>query len=119
MDKTTLKAEHPDLFAAIVAEGKEAGKAECLEVIEGHLALAAASGDNDRALEDIKAMKPITQAVMAHHTAAGIRNASIEARDEEAPPATGGGDPAPDAPESFAKEQAEINAMFSGVEVTF
>ena len=118
MDKNTLKAEHPDVYSAIMAEGIEAGKAECLKVVEGHLALAAASGDHDRALTDIRAMAPVDGTVMAHHTAAGIKNAQTASRGQEAPPPAGGVDPSPEAPDSYAKIKAEISAI-PGVEVTF
>jgi ClpP class serine protease len=116
MDRAKLKAEHPDLFASLMAEGIAAGRAECLEVVAGHLSLAEASGDMDRAVADIRAMNPVTSSVLAHHTAASIRRANIAARQEEAPAAVVANEGGMSA-ESFEKEKAEINAMIPGVKV--
>jgi len=87
MDIAKLKAEHPELYSAILAEGNEAGKAETAKLTSSHMKLAEASGDTERALADIQAGNPCDFEVMAHHTAQGIKNAQIKAREEEAPEA--------------------------------
>jgi ClpP class serine protease len=85
MDKALLKAEHPELYSAILAEGNEAGKVEVNTLTQAHLVLADASGDMERALSDIKAGVLVDAAVMAHHTAQGIKKAQIVAHGDEAP----------------------------------
>jgi ClpP class serine protease len=85
MDKALLKAEHPELYSAILAEGNEAGKVEVNTLTQAHLVLADASGDMERALSDIKAGVLVDAAVMAHHTAQGIKKSQIVAHQDEAP----------------------------------
>jgi len=113
MDKQQLKAEHPDLFAAVIEEGRAIERAACLELIAAHLELAEASGDNARALADIKAMNPVGQAVMAHHAAAGIRKAAVAARQEEAPAQVVQNTVAGEVAEAdpLMKEKAALNAV--------
>jgi ClpP class serine protease len=93
MDKAKLKAEFPELYAAIHAEGAEAGKAEALEVVKGHMDLLAMSGDSEKAMADIQALKPVTTSDMTHHLAVAQKNANIKDRGNEAPPAIPNGDP--------------------------
>lgn len=91
MDINKLKADHPDLYAAVLAEGKEIGKAEFQELAAGHVGLAELSGDNSRAMADIAAGNSITPACQIHHTTAATKRSMIEARGEEAPDAIGEG----------------------------
>ena len=51
MNRDELKAQYPDLYAAIFNDGVEAGKAEVAEQVQGHADLAEISGDAKRALE--------------------------------------------------------------------
>jgi len=120
MDRTKLKAEHPDLFAAIKAEGAKEEREANLETVKAHVELFAISGDSKRVMADIQEMNAVTPAVMTYHLGMGQKKNKIEAHQEEQPPEVDGGDgQALPGAESFAKEQEEINAMIPGVEVEF
>jgi hypothetical protein len=82
--------------------------------------LLAMSGDSEKAMADIQALKPVTTSDMTHHLGVAQKNAHIAARGEEAPPAVGGGEPSGGAPteDEYAKEKAELSAI-EGVEVDF
>ena len=79
MDLNQLKAEHPALFAEAVA----VGVTQEHDRVEGHLALAEASGDMKLAVSCINEGKELTASISAQHTAAAIKQAQIEARGEE------------------------------------
>jgi ClpP class serine protease len=110
MNREELKATHPDLFEAILNEGKEAGKAEVKELAEAHLELARISGDKDRALEDIAAFNKVTPACTVHHTNVAAKNAAIQNRAGEAPEPVGEGDPAQNAALNGNKEEEAMEA---------
>ena len=105
MNIEQMKAEHPELYKAAFDAGVQEGKNQCKELMEGHLALADASGDMARAIEDIKALNAITPGCMAHHTAAGIRSAKIAQREAESVPAV--------EVESSTKPESESDAELS------
>ncbi len=115
MDKAQLKADHPEIYSAILAEGNEAGKVEVKKLTEAHLVLADASGDTERALADIKAGNPADAVVMAHHTAQGIKNAQIVAHEDEAPKPV----ETSDEMKAMDKEKDELSGVVDGVEVQF
>lgn len=94
MNKEQLKAEHPDLYASVYNEGKEAGKAEFKELATAHAELAEMSGDTARALSDIKAGNDVTPSCTVHHTKMVINKKMISARDDESPAPVGDGDDA-------------------------
>lgn len=98
MNRDELKAQHPDLFNAVFAEGKEAGKAEFQELASTHAELAKISGDNERALSDIAAGKQAGPACTVHHTKVAANKTMIDAHQDETPAPVGeGSDPQADA----------------------
>ncbi|MCP4209829.1 MAG: hypothetical protein GY767_22700 [Shimia sp.] len=68
MDLTTLKAEHPAVFAAAKAEGA----AEELGRVQAHLTLGKASGAMDTAIEAIDAGAALTDKYQAAYMAANM-----------------------------------------------
>lgn len=110
MNREELKATHPDLFEAILNEGKEAGKAEVKELAEAHLELAKISGDKDRALEDIAAFNRVTPACTVHHTNVAAKNAAIQNRADDAPAPVSEGEPAQDKALDGNKEEEAMEA---------
>ena len=127
MNKEQLKAEHPELYASIVKEAKEAGKKEGIDQaqkrVKAHLELAEASGDMKRATEDILAFNAIDESVIAHHAAERIKLKMVTAREQEAPRATGTGTEgaAPQAQEDNFKTAQKLEKDFEveGVQVIF
>lgn len=79
MDLKTLKAQHPDVFAAAVAEGvtKERDR------VAAHLTMGEASGDMETALKAVNDGAEMTSSLQAKYMAAGMRRADITARDKE------------------------------------
>jgi hypothetical protein len=111
MDRTQLKADHPELFASILLEGKEAGKKEFQAFANGHMKLAEASGDTARAIADIAAMNdPREVECTIHHQSVAIKKAQVDARGDEAPDAIGAGD------EPTMSIDDEINAAYADEE---
>jgi ClpP class serine protease len=111
MDRTQLKADHPELFASILLEGKEAGKKEFQAFASGHMKLAEASGDTARAIADIAAMNdPRDVECTIHHQSVAIKKAQVDARGDEAPDAIGAGD------EQTMSIDDEINAAYADEE---
>jgi ATP-dependent Clp endopeptidase proteolytic subunit ClpP len=86
MDLQELKAEHPALYAQVLQEGKEAGKAEVLESVKAHLTMAESTGAVDFAHECIKEGKSVSdQTVVAGYMSAGIKKRDIDARGADSP----------------------------------
>lgn len=83
MDLNELKTAHSDLYAAILAEGKEAGIAEERDRVTAHLALGEESGDMVTACAAIESGDLMTQTLTAKYLAAGMRKAEQTARQTE------------------------------------
>ena len=103
MTKSEIKANHPDAYDEIVAEGvaKESDR------VNAHLELAKGSGDMDSAVEAIESGAGITMTVTAKHQAAAMNRKDIEAVNEDTDEADAGDD----TPEAVdAKTQADAEA---------
>jgi ClpP class serine protease len=83
LTKEELKAQNPELYAALVAEGVVAGTATERERVLGHLELADGSGDMKTALASIASGEGLTALVNAKHMKAAMRRNNVAARQEE------------------------------------
>jgi hypothetical protein len=87
MDKEKLKKEHPELYAAIYGEGKEAGIAEERERVEAHLKLGEDLGAMKVAAQFIREGKLVMEnKVQAEYLSAQMKNSAINARSADNPP---------------------------------
>lgn len=98
MNREQLRAEHPDLYASVFAEGEEAGRSAFKKLAGAHAKAAETSKDYARAMSDIAAGNELDSEGMFHHLAAAKRDGMMEDRGDEAPPTLGEGkDPQADA----------------------
>lgn len=92
MDLTTLKAQHPDTYAAAVQQGIEQER----DRVSAHLELGTAYNAMDTAVAAVKDGSDMTALLTAKYVAAGANSANIQQRaaDDEAadPGETGKGD---------------------------
>ena len=91
MDKTTLAAQHPELYAAVLSEGKTEGQRLERDRISAHLTLGEAYNAMDTAVAAAKDGSEMTALISAQYVAAGANNANIKARetdDQDADPGT-------------------------------
>lgn len=103
MDITTLKHDHPEVYAAAVAEGVRAERDRCNE----HLIMGEASGDMATALKAVKDGDEMTGVYRATYNAAHMKRSDIEARGDDNPDAE---TVAPAAkPPVVAKDDGEIS----------
>jgi ClpP class serine protease len=72
MDLDKLRAEHPALYAQVLALGVVDGQALEKARVEAHLTLGEASGATDVSIADIKSGAGLTPTVTAAHTAATL-----------------------------------------------
>jgi ATP-dependent Clp protease protease subunit len=79
MTKEELKSQHPELYAAVYAEGV----ASTLDRVSAHLELGEASGDMKTAIEAAKSGAEMTQTLTAKYLAAGMRRNEQTARQAE------------------------------------
>lgn len=79
MDLATLRASHPEAFAAAVEEGvtKERDR------VGAHLTMGAASGDMKTATAAIKEGKEMTASIQAEYMAAGMNRKDLKARKDD------------------------------------
>jgi ClpP class serine protease len=77
MDLKTLKAEHPDVYAAAVTEGQTQEQ----DRVVAHLTMGEASGDMKTACEAIKDGSAMTSTLQSKYMAAGINQAALAARE--------------------------------------
>jgi hypothetical protein len=87
MNIETLKAQHPEVYAAIVAQGEAAGVAAGVaqewDRVSAHLTMGEASGDMKTALAAIADGSAMTAALQAKYLAAGMTRNAIAARETE------------------------------------
>lgn len=81
MDLSTLKAEHPELYAKV----KGLGVKEERDRVTAHLVMGEASGDLKTALKAAKDGEEMTQTAQATYMAAGMNKSSIEDREGDEP----------------------------------
>jgi ATP-dependent protease ClpP protease subunit len=87
MNKDELKAKHPELYAAIYGEGKEAGAKEERERVEAHLKLGEDSGSMKVAAQFIREGKSVMEdKVQAEYLSARMNNGALKAREQDNPP---------------------------------
>lgn len=87
MNENELRAQHPELYAAVLAKGKaeglEAGRAEGVaserDRVAAHLELGETSGDVSIAIAAIKDGAEMTQTMTAKYLAAGMKRNAIAA----------------------------------------
>ena len=84
MDAKQLKAEHPGLFAEIIAMGEELGAAAKMKDVQAHLIMAEAHGAYDIAHKAIEAGEPLDALYMAKYSVAGQPNALSKQREADA-----------------------------------
>lgn len=92
MDKQTLMAQHPELYAAVLAEGETKER----DRVDGHLTMGVSSGDTETAYGAIRDGSVMTATLQAKYMSAAMNKSAIEARgadDKDADP----GKLAPDA----------------------
>lgn len=110
MNKTELKANHPDLYAEILAEGQATEK----DRVVAHVTMAEETGAVDFALACIKDGKSLTeQAVTAKYITAGLNRNDLAASEEDEAAAAAAAEAAAeeDAPKTEAvKKEEEILA---------
>jgi capsid assembly protease len=87
MNRETLKAQHPEVYASIVAEGEAAGEARGVaserDRVTAHLTMGEASGDMKTAIAAIADGSGMTAALQAKYLAAGMNRNAIVARETE------------------------------------
>jgi ClpP class serine protease len=83
MDLKKLKAEHGDLYAAVVAEGVAIGVGQNQDRVSAHLTLGTASGDMETAIAAINDGTEMTATMQSTYMAAGMRRAEIAARESD------------------------------------
>lgn len=79
MDRKTLQAQHPDVYAAVHDEGVKAER----ERVSAHLTMGEASGAMKIAVEAINNGEEYTAKHMAQYNAAMLNNSNINARQED------------------------------------
>lgn len=83
MDLSTLKTEHPALYAQAISLGSEAGVKQERERVEAHLTMGKASGDMKLAVSCISDGADFTPAVNAKYMAASLDKKATAARQDE------------------------------------
>ncbi len=113
MDIQTLKAQHPDVFAAAMEEGvtKERDR------VGAHLKMGQASGDMETACAAIADGSEMTATLQATYMAAGMNRSDIEAADADAADADAADDAADAGNATAADEVAGLVESKLGVEV--
>ena len=79
MDLAQLQAEHPGLYAQVLALGVVDGVAQEKARVNAHLTLGEASGALDVSVADIKSGAELTPTVTAAHTAATLATLKLAA----------------------------------------
>jgi ClpP class serine protease len=79
MDLNTLKAQHPDVYAAAVQEGVDQEH----DRVSAHLTMGEASGDMKTAVGAINDGSAMTAKLQAQYMAAGMNRADVNARQDD------------------------------------
>jgi ClpP class serine protease len=83
MDINTLKTEHPDVYAAALAEGAAQGQAKERDRVSAHLIRGKASGAMDLAVESVESGAEMTETLKAKYDTAGKNAADVVASQAE------------------------------------
>ena len=100
MDQATLKAQHPDVYAAVKAEGQN----EERDRVGAHLTMGEASGDMTTAISAVQDGSAMTATLQAKYMAAGMNRRDVQARQADDADANAGDDA------NAGKDEAEANA---------
>lgn len=104
MNEEELRAQHPDLYAAIFNAGREAGASAALALerdrVQAHLHMGKESGDMDTAHAAILDGSQMTQTLTATYVMAASNRADRVARQQETEEAAGAVDGAQAKPET-------------------
>lgn len=79
MDLQTLKAQHPDVYAAAVQEGRDQER----DRVGAHLKMGEASGDMKTAIGAIGDGSAMTATLQATYLAAGMNRSDVQARQDD------------------------------------
>jgi len=79
MTEAELRAQHPELFAAVVQQGVTAER----DRVEAHLIMGEASGDMPTAIAAISSGEAMTPKLSAKYQAAGMKRTAQAARQTE------------------------------------
>jgi ClpP class serine protease len=85
MDLNTLRAQHPDVFAAAVQQGVDQER----DRVSAHLTMGNASGDMETALKAVKEGSAMTATLQATYLAAGMNRRDQENRQDDDTAASG------------------------------
>lgn len=103
MTREELKANHPDVYNAILDEGK----ATEADRVNAHLELAKGSGDTESAIAAIQSGEGITATIQAKHMSAAMNRTDVENMNQD----TNGADAGDETPEAVdAKTKADKEA---------
>lgn len=97
MDLEKLKAEHPALYAQIVALGVTQGVAQERDRVTAHLTMGEASGDMATATAAVADGSEMTETLRAKYMTAGMNRANVQARADDDDAAGAAADGAGDA----------------------
>lgn len=116
MDINTLRAQHPDTYAAVLQAGIDQERVR----VSAHVTMAKASGDTETALDAIKSGREYDAAVQAEYMAAGMNRASLaaSAADDGAAAAALDGAAAGEAPNESDQVVAMVAQSFGVQPVT-
>jgi ClpP class serine protease len=90
MTEEELRAQHPELYSAVLNKGKAEAKADADKAtaeekdrIEAHLTAGEQSGDMKTAIASIRSGDKMSQTLMAKYMMAGMRKSAVDARTED------------------------------------
>lgn len=116
MDLQTLKAQHPDVYAAAAQEGVNQER----DRVGAHLTMGKASGDMGTAISAVEDGSAMTATLQAKYMAAGMNRADVQARqadDAEAGAADNANASDADAEAAAGDTILAIAAEYCGVEL--
>lgn len=106
MDLNTLKAQHADVYAAAVQEGKDQER----DRVSAHLTMGEASGDMKTAMGAITEGSEMTASLQAKYMAAGMNRRDVNDRQDDDNNADTGDNGSQDEGAASAKQSADILA---------
>jgi ClpP class serine protease len=110
MDLQTLKAQHPDVYAAAAQEGRT----EERDRVGAHLTMGEASGDMKTAIGAVQDGSAMTATLQAKYMAACMNRSDVQARQDDDAEANAGDDA--NAGEEEAEAHAGVNILAAAAE---
>lgn len=83
MDLSTFKAQHPDLYASVLAEGELHGKNKERDRVTAHLVSGEMSGQVSTAIKAVKDGTEMTETLRSTYLMAAANRSDIQARDAD------------------------------------